>query len=209
MLGVASVFITWPAQAVIPEQQILEFEILRDGQPFGSHKLSFSEQQNLTRVLIDIEMRYTLGPFTVFRYEHSNEELWKGDRLVSLTSQTNDDGDQYAVNATWGDVLKVDANGERFEAPSDIYTTSYWNPVMLRQDQLLNTQKGEIEDVEVRFVGQEEFVTEQDVLKADHYKVNASLPLDVWYDSATKQWVGLKFTVRGSEIEYRRLTPID
>ena len=208
LCGMAGAIFVSPAFAVIPDTGKIEFQILRDGKPFWQHIVSFEEQGDLTRVLVDIEMKYDLGPVTLFRYEHSNEELWKGDKVVSLSSQTNDDGDDYAVNAEWGNILKVDANGEQYEAPADVFTTSYWNPVTLRTDKLLNTQKGKIEEIDVRLVGQEEFVTETDVLRADHYKIQASVPLDVWYDSKTNQWVGLKFTVRGSEIEYKRLTPV-
>ena len=125
-----------------------------------------------------------------------------------MKSKTNDDGKAYAVDASWGKGVEVEANGERFEAPESLYTTSYWNPVTLKSDKLLNTQKGEVEDVRIQYVGQERFQTASETIDADHYKISASLPLEVWYDAKTKQWVGLKFAVRGSEIEYKRLTPV-
>lgn len=208
-LCLSAVFMPQGASAVIPDDGKIEFEILRDGKPFGSHTVSFDEQGSETRVSIDIEMKYTLGPVTLFRYEHSNEEIWQGDKVVSLVSQTNDDGDDYAVNASWGSVLNVEANGQRFEAPAGVYTTSYWNPITLKTDKLLNTQKGQVEEVQVSYKGQEEFTTGVDVLKADRYAVEATLPLEVWYDANTQQWVGLSFEARGSKFEYRRLNAVE
>lgn len=203
------VFYAPPALAVMPDGGEIVFEILRNGSSFGEHRVRFEPQGDKTRVLIDIAMKYALGPVALFRYEHSNEEIWQGDRILSMTSQTDDDGDDYYVDARWGEVLEVEANGEAFDAPARIYTTSYWNPVGLKAGQLLNTQKGIVEGIDVRFEGRGDFMVLDEARKADHYRVNSKLPLDVWYDAKTQQWVGLKFSVRGSEIEYRRLTPIE
>jgi len=198
-----------PAHAVIPNDGDIRFEILRNGEPFGEHIVSFEKDGNQTRVSIDIEMKYMLGPIALFRYEHRNEEIWQGDRLISMISQTYDDGDDYQVNARWANVLKADVNTDgavsSFEAPSNLYTTSYWNPKMLKASQLLNSQKGIIEDVSVSKAGVEDIETAQGLVKAQRYKIDASLPLDVWYDAKTNEWVGLDFEVRGSQISYRRI----
>lgn len=186
------------------------FEILRNGQPFGQHSLRFKPKGNDTRVLIDIEMKYMLGPVALFRYEHSNEEIWRGDRIVSMSSQTNDDGDDFYVDAQWGaDAINVEANSDVYEGPSSVYSTSYWNKAMVKSSQVLNTQNGRIEDIAFNYQGRQDFDVQGVTLKADHYKVQSKIPLDIWYDSKSKEWVGLKFKVRGSDIEYRRLTPIN
>ncbi len=211
LFGTALVF-AQPAYAVIPASNQIVFDIYRNGEPFGQHILKFKKEGDKTRVLIDISMKYDLGPITVFRYEHSNEEVWQGDKILSMASQTYDDGDDYAVKAIWGDVLKVDVTKDdkasAYEAPKELYTTSYWNKVSLKADDLINSQKGQIEDVEVTNLGRKDFTTGHDTVKADHYKVEASVPLELWYDAETDQWVGLRFKVRGSDIEYRRVTPI-
>lgn len=196
-----------PVFAVIPQSNQLVFEITRNGQPFGTHKISFDKQGTETHVQIDINMQYDLGPITLFRYKHSNTEIWEDDQILSMTSQTNDDGDNYAVSASWGNVVKATANGADFEAPANIYSTSYWNPAALKASQLLNTQKGRIEDVKVTNIGQEQIETANETVTADRYKVDTVIPLEVLYDTKTKEWVGLEFNVRGSDIKYRRITP--
>lgn len=208
----SAIVLSQPAYAVIPESNQIVFDIYRNGEPFGQHVVKFKKEGDKTRVLIDIGMKYDLGPITVFRYEHRNEELWQGDKILSMKSTTYDDGDDYAVDATWGDVVKVDVTKDEkesaYEASPALYTTSYWNKVSLKADDLLNSQKGQIEDVEVTNLGRVDFATEHEKLKADHYKVEASVPLVLWYDAKTNQWVGLRFKVRGSDIEYRRVTPV-
>jgi len=209
LLFSSAVFLSFPADAQVPESGEINFEILRDGSSFGEHRVRFEEDGGQTRVLIDIEMVYRLGPIALFRYEHSNEEIWRGDKIISMTSQTNDDGDDYVVNAIWGDVLSVEVSKEgeesAFDAPVDLYTTSYWHPSTLKATQLLNTQKGIIEDVTVTSAGREELPTQNGVIEADKYLIDASLPLEVWYEAGTQIWSGLRFDVRGSTIEYRRI----
>ncbi|MEM7651448.1 MAG: DUF6134 family protein [Pseudomonadota bacterium] len=196
------------AQAVIPDSKEIVFQILRNGSDFGEHRVAFDKQGDKTNVQIDINMKYALGPVALFRYEHSNEEQWKGDTILSMDSQTYDDGDDYNVNASWGNALTVQVNGESFETSPQFYSTSYWNPVTLEADKLLNTQKGQVEDIEVTYVGREDFTTGVETLQADRYQIESKVPIEVWYDAKTRQWVGLAFNVRGSEIEYKRLTPI-
>lgn len=203
----STLVVSSPAYAVIPQQGELVFDIYRNGKPFGTHSLSFTEEAGQTRVQIDINMEYALGPIPLFSYEHSNVEVWKGDQILSMNSETDDDGKAYKIDAEWGDQLSVSANGEDFTA-EPIYTTSYWNPVAMKSDQLLNTQKGEVEDITVDFKGVEDFKVGDDALKAKRYSVDASVPIEIWYDQATEQWVGLEFKIRGSNFEYRRRTPL-
>lgn len=206
-------FVVSPAHAVIPDSNEIVFDIIRNGKPFGEHRITFDQQGDKTHVQIDINMRYSLGPVTLFRYTHSNEEIWDGDKIISVRSQTNDDGEKYVVDATWGDVVKVDITdkGEKktIEAPANIYSTSYWNPIALKAGQLLNTQKGRIEDVSVTKVGDEEALVGGESVMAERYAIDTVLPLEVLYDKKTKQWVGLDFEVRGSEITYRRSNALD
>lgn len=215
LLVSAALFVSFPAYAVIPQSQEIVFDVVRNGEPFGQHRISFDQQGDETRVQIDIRMQYNLGPVTLFRYTHRNTEIWRGDQIVSMRSQTNDDGDAYAVDANWsGDAVKVSARldddtSRSLEAPASIYSTSYWNPVALEATQLLNTQKGRVEDVTVRNVGQEAIMAGGQRIVANRYKVDTVLPLDVLYDSVSKQWVGLDFKVRGSKITYRRANAVN
>ena len=152
-----SMALSGTAYASVPEQKEIIFEILRDGEPFGMHSVTFETIQNALNVLVEIEMRVGLGPITLFRYQHTNEETWDGAQIQYLESRTNDNGKNYEVSATWGQTLNVNANGRQYEAPKTLFTTSYWNPVTIQSDQLLNTQKGEIETITVDYLGTEKF----------------------------------------------------
>ena len=195
------------AYAGVPQGGEILFDIYRNGEPFGTHEVRFEENGDRTEVLINIDMSVSFGPLDFFKYSHENREVWRGAEIISMDSQTYDNGKRYEVSAEWGEKLTVETQDDRYVV-APMFTTSYWNPDTLSSERLLNTQKGEVEDVRVRYVGEEEFETGRETLRADHYKIDASLPIDIWYDSKTRQWVGLRFNVRGSELEYKRVSPV-
>lgn len=215
VICVSGLVLAPPARAQMPDDDKITFRILRDGQPFGMHKLAFSEnQQGQTVVDITIDMSFSIGPVTLFRYHHENQEIWDGDKIISMTSETNDDGKLYDVSAIWDkDKLSVDAKkvkkgtetNDDYDAAPDIYTTSYWNSVTLKGTQILNTQKGKIEDISVTDKGIEDIETASGMIPARRYDIEARVPITIWYDTANNKWAGLKFNVRNSEITYKRL----
>jgi hypothetical protein len=198
------------ADATVPENGKIVFEILRGGQSFGMHSLQFTElTDGKTQVDIDINMRFAIGPLTLFRYQHNNTEIWDDDRILSVSSTTNDDGDDYSLEAVWDEnILRAATAEQTFEAPKNIYSTSYWNKIALNGTQLLNTQKGTIEDIKVTKAGQADLFFDWGTVRADIYDIDTVVPIRAYYDSITKEWVSLSFTARGSEVTYRRLTPI-
>lgn len=203
------------AHAAIPQSKKIEFEILRDGRSFGTHTLNFSkDDQGNTIVDIDISMKYAIGPVTLFRYEHNNREVWRGNQLIKMDATTNDNGSKYAVTAFQGpngifDIrAQNDDKTEAYEIAHKIYPTTYWNKIALKSPALLNTQYGNFEPITKTIAPHKTFDIAGKKIKAVGYDIDASVPIRVWYDTKTHEWVGLSFEARGSAIEYKRLTPV-
>ncbi len=200
------VFLTFPVSAGIPDSGKLEFEVLRNGNPFGTHTLNFTQTNDgLTRVDINIDMSVSAGPIDFFKYTHRNTELWDGNKLVGLSSETNDDGDDYFVNASWGDdVFKIQSSSKNQELPKPIMSTSYWHSDFVKQTQLLNSQKGLIDTIVIQSK-EKEVVNDRPAIKYI-IRVNDDRDITIWYDVATNQWVGLEFTIKNQNISYQRVT---
>jgi len=214
ILPVLILLIAGPAMAAdpIPADKEIRFKILRDGGDFGTHNLKFSQNgDGNTIVDIAINMSAGLGPFTFFEYEHKNQEVWDGDQILSLNSKTNDNGEAYFVKADWlEDAVKVNYQDGRYEAPADTtYSTSYWHPVMLKAGQLVNSQKGRLEEISVEAKGTETVNIKGQRRTAYKYVIQANVPITIWYDQKTGQWIGLDFEIRGNRLTYQRLNPIE
>ena len=189
--------------AAVPEAGRMEFDILREGSSIGRHSLWFRRDGPLLRVDIDIEIDIYLAFFRVFSYRHRNSEVWKADRLVSLETETDDDGEPYRVSA-WAvpDGLRVEGSGGDYLAPAGTIPTSYWNMRTVRQSLLLDTQRGGLLDVRVATLGQERLTSGQ---AARRYQVSGDLDLELWYSPAG-EWLKIAFEARGAEISYARLS---
>lgn len=194
------------AHGQVPEDNILPFEVTRNGSDLGRHIVRFSRDGEKTVVDIDIDFRAGFGPFTFFRYEHTNREVWKGDALLSMDSQTNDNGTEYAVEAQRrGDILRIDGqNGTSF-APADVTPTSYWNyDKTVSAARLLNTQRGTLMDVSVEPVGTETHPVNGVATELECYMFKSRLLAKLCYEPESKLWSHMSFEARGQEIVYSR-----
>lgn len=198
------------AQTEIPEGGKLEFKILRNGDPFGMHVIEFKQKGGKIITDIEINMKVSLAFFTLFEYEHHNREVWQGGRLISMESKTNDDGKKYFVKAKrQGDKILVKSTKGTYETPGDIAASTYWREDMIKRDQILNSQKGRLQDISIENLGVEQVIAGEEYVPATHYKVQTKdRVIDVWYHTKSGQWVDLAFKIKGQSIDYVRLTPI-
>ncbi len=196
----AALFISGAAYAYIPSSNEIKFDAFRNGKDFGTHTLSFSKDGDKTVVDIKIDLKVNLAFIPVFKYSHTNREVWQGGKLISLETKTNDNGDKHVVSAVReGDTLKVTPSvGEPYEVSAKTMTTSYWQKRTMTQEQLINTQTGELINVSIESLGSEEYGG----LPGERFKITGDLKTEIVYHRETAQWIGLRFQAKGSDITY-------
>jgi hypothetical protein len=123
---------------------------------------------------------------------------------MRFESRTDDDGETYAVTAERkADDIVVDrrpAEDYRIDRP-DVLPTSYWNEATVRQQVLLDTQKGRKMAVDVADRGWDQVEAAGRTVRARKYEVDGDLRLTLWYDE-NGRWVKLIFPFKGSTFEY-------
>lgn len=176
----------------------------RQGQQIGDHRLRFEHDNGQLKVSTSIDLAVKLLGLTAFRYSHRAQEVWSGDALLSLTSRTDDDGKNYAVQANRteaGIAVQVQGAG-RTVLPATILPSSHWNVRQVRQTVLLNSQKGTEAHVKVATVGRETIKTASGSLQATRYRYEGDVKMDQWFDDRGR-WVKMAFAGSdGSTIEY-------
>lgn len=198
-----------PSQAQIPSGKVLEFEAFRNGSSIGAHRLSFRTEGSTVKVDVSIRLKVDLAFITVYRYEHDSQESWDGGKLVGLATRTNDDGKKTEVRAKAdGDELKIEGSGGGFSLPLGTYPTSYWKREIAQQTLVLDTQDGVRTKVQSAAPVRETYPVLGKAVPADRYSLSGELPIDLWY-TPKGEWIGLRFTSKGSEITYARRTPLD
>ena len=200
----ASLVLIAPAHAGPSAPGRVEFEVLRNGSPFGRHVVNVTGGQGAFSVASEIELRVAAGPLTLFRYEQACNERWRSGALAGLSCSTLKEGRRTEVSAQPdGDALRV--NGAAF--PLNVWPTTWWTRPPEGVSTMLNTETGSNMPVRVSRMGRETIEAGGTRVSAERLRVQGTLTVDLWYDDAGR-WVGCSFTARGQTITYRLVTPL-
>jgi hypothetical protein len=175
----------------------LGFDVLLDDKPIGTHEFRIVDDAGSRRVETNARFDVNVMFVPVFRYNHSNTEVWRDGCLAQVRSETDSNGTPYRVALDRADgAYEVQTIDEMVTYPADcLMTFAYWDPAILEQPRLLNSQTGELVDVRVEPLG----VTDPDWLSSDvpvegHRIVgeDAELEIRVFYHHQTGRWVALE-----------------
>ena len=205
--GLALAGQAFPALSSPPRRQQIIFDVRRDGANIGRHEVSFRHRGDRLEVDVAIEIEVRLAFIPLFSYSHRNHEVWQEGRLVALDSETNDDGQRFAVTArSLAGGLRVVGSVGDFLAPRSILPASYWDPRTVEQSLLLDSQRGRLLEVRPVLVGNEWL---DSGVPARRYSLSGDLNLDLWY-SDEGEWMKIAFEARGADVSYaRRLAGTD
>ena len=185
-------------------QRVYEYEILRDGEPVGSHLVLIEPHEGGSRVVSQSLIEIGVLGITFYRFRYQSEEEWDAKGLRRLRVQVEDDGEPLAIDGRRrGDRFHLSLNGQD---PSihdmPLYPTNHWNPTILSQSRVLNTLTGRLNRVSIRPNHQATPELDGAIGEVNAYRYSGDLHLDSWYD-ATGRWIGMRFEARdGSLIEY-------
>lgn len=181
-----------------PTEQEWNFRVFLDDQEIGFHNFELTVEDGTQRVTTEAEFRVRFLFFTAYRYEHENEETWEGDCLKQIESRTDDNGRRFAVTGLRRqDRFALDAANASVGLPDCIKTFAYWNPSILKESTLLNSQTGELLPVNVELIAEEVLDVRGEQMPARRYRLEArNLELDIWY-SDDLEWLALESTVEG------------
>lgn len=192
-----------PAPWVASDGTVIDFTVLRKGKPFGSHVLTFERDiDGRLQVTTDVDLQVKFGPITAFKYRLDSVEEWFDGQLVALKGTSNSDGRKGKVDAeTEAGALVVESTKFDGILPNTIIPSSHWNRLQVYQTQMLSTETGEVLDIDVEVLGDDQVQVGDQTIDATHYRLNSDLTVDLWYDNQSR-WVKLAFEVRGQDIEY-------
>jgi hypothetical protein len=180
------------------QQHEWNFTVYLDDAEIGYHNFQLVEEDGVQRLttVADFEVKFLF--FTAFSYEHVNEETWNGECLASIESRTVTNGKTFAVSGHLDeDGFEVEAASGPNEVSGCVKTFAYWNPGILDETVLMNSQTGELLPVTVSPVATETLLIRGKETTAKRYRLEAkNMQLDVWY-SQNQEWLALESTVKG------------
>ena len=176
-----------------------KFRVFLDKKEIGFHDYRITGTDDT--VMVDTQAEFDVKElfFNAYSYRHQNEERWSDDCLVDIAADTDANGKDFRVRGELtNNGFEVD-NGEREQLlPSCVMSFAYWNPSMLEQSQLLNSQTGEYESVEVVEKETGEIDVNGVPVAAQQYDlVLEKGTISVWYSVDDQRWLALDAPAKG------------
>jgi len=195
----------WPMLTLASNSQEWRFRVFLEDSEIGTHSFRVIEAHGERQVESDAQFTVRVLFFDAYTYSHRARERWRGDCLIALDATTNDNGELLTVRgARRNTAFDLTATRGQAELPACVMPFAYWNPSMLRQPQLLNVQTGELIDVRVEALGEENLQVQGRNVLARRYALHAAkFRIDVWY-IADRHWVQLESTTEsGRRLRYQ------
>jgi len=190
----------------VPADGRLQFTIVRDGAPIGTHNFRFAENADGTTVDIrtDIDYRFLFLP--LYRFRHTSKEIWTDGKLTRLTSRTDDNGEDIRIEARAnGEGLSVRGLEGEYSAGPGALPSSLWNVDVVRAKELISTIRGKLLKSESEFVGEEDLTLDGRQVPTLRYRLTGQFTRDIWYHRDSRVLVRVKFKASdGSWVEYVR-----
>lgn len=194
------------ASAAGPARGEWDFRVLLDDAPIGEHRFALATAGDERKLVSEARFAVKLLGVTVYRYQHSATEMWRGDCLRRLSSKTDDDGtpEKVSAEAAGDNALAVTTPKGTQAVEGCVMSFAYWNPAIRTQARLLNAQSGKLEAVQVSRAGSGTVEVRGQPVAATRWRIATDAqPIDVWY-SAQGEWLGLDSTVSGNrKLSYR------
>jgi Domain of unknown function (DUF6134) len=178
-----------------------DFKVTLDGDEIGFHNFSMVQKDNHQEIYSSARFDVKFLFFNAYSYEHDNVEHWHGRCLKSINAVTNDNGDRYNVSGKLDkDEFIVSTLSEKRAYQPCIKTFAYWDPDFLNESRLLNSQTGEMIEVETKFIGNETMTHRGKETDAKRYRLlGENLQIDLWY-SSDDQWLALESLTDGGRV---------
>jgi hypothetical protein len=175
------------------------FRVFLDDSEIGYHNFSLVEEDGRRQLVTEAEFEVKFLFFTAYRYEHVNEETWQGECLQEIRSETDANGRLFEVRGVPDDDgLEIETGDIKRDLPGCVKTFAYWNPDILDEPELLNSQTGELLKVEIEPVATEMLNIRGEEVAARRYRLLAkNMELDIWYSRDQGRWLALESTVKG------------
>lgn len=195
----------------IPEsKKSWHFIAYLDDLEIGHHNFEVKIIDGETTVLTRAEFDVSFMFITIFKYEHSNQEIWNDGCLIKLNSNTFNDGEQLFVNLSNNNGLtQIETVNNKLSKSGCVRSFAYWDAELIKSKVLLNSQTGELIDVAYKFVGAEKILINDESIDTQRYQLlgkdeaGKGIDISLWYTN-NNQWVALESRLEnGRFLRYR------
>lgn len=166
-----------------PPARTVSYEIRRNGDPIGTHRVVVAHQGARFTVHHRIDIRVTVLALEAYAYQMDSRETWEGDRLLGLTSSTDRNGDALRVFArASGERLRIRAPSGSREVSADAVPSSPQHWVFDRpRPVMFEAEDGRVLNVRVAAPVEEALTLGGRSVACRRVAVSGDLDATLWY----------------------------
>jgi hypothetical protein len=207
--GLLAILLVVSFGSVARANQTWDFRVFLDDKEIGTHRFDLIEQGAERQLTSQARMKVKVLFLNAYTYDHHDVEHWHGDCLDKLSSKTDDNGEKHRIEVKRANrettVKRLEGVTKGVQWLGEcVMTFAYWNPAMLQQTRLLNSQNGDYVDVKITDAGMDPIDVRGVKTPARRYELRSfKLSIDLWY-SEQKGWLALESkTERGPKLIYK------
>ncbi len=201
----AGLFVQYAALSAAYAGEILNFQVLKDGEPIGYEKVEITPTATGRTVTVETltDVRVL---FLRFHYDHQRTEQWVGDELLTVETTTNDDGTHYTWQASYEqDCYTLGGKGVgKRDACDAAWPLTLWQESVTAKTDLYSVINAEPYAVQTKKVGEETVMIENRETPAIHYVMSGDVERDLWYGTDGKL-LKTSFKRKGYDIDFIRV----
>ena len=164
--------------------ETLNYTIFNDDDNVGGLELAFNQNKDQATVQVSMKILVRVLLIPAYRFKHSSVEVWSGDRLKSLTAQTSDNGDDFAITMKQvGDHHEVQSGDGLNNHKGTRLTELLWCEDAAISGTIISTLTGNTNDIPIDRIGEELIQHNGQLIPTTHYRfVRKKRTGHFWYD---------------------------
>lgn len=177
-----------------------------DDMEIGHHDFEVSISGIETTVLTRAEFDVSFMFIPIFKYEHSNQEVWNNGCLIKLNSSTFNDGEELFVKLfNDNGITHIETANGNLKKSDCVRSFAYWDVELIKSKVLLNSQSGELIDITYRLIGEETLLINNQPVDTQRYQLlgkdelGIDIDISLWYNNSNR-WVALESKLENGRV---------
>lgn len=168
----------------VPKSLRLDYVIKRDGDPIGTHVVTFKRDNDDLLVDTRIKVAVRMLFITVYRYEKSARETWRDGRIIAYRADTDDNGDPIKGRVVLtSEGLAAEGPKGKTIAPPGTMISGYWNMATVRQTALIDSEDVTLVPIKIEGGAAARITIGDQTFETRHYRITGELARELWYDT--------------------------
>ena len=182
----------------------IEFDIYRNNEKVGYHKVTFSNKNGFKEVSTDVYFDIKLLGVSIYKYHSLGKEIYKDHKLIEFKSTTKDGNDKDYCNITMSKSGEYNFDGTtegkfyKYSSKKDFSLGTWWNHNVLINNNFVLGQSCRSTETKITFLNKEEKLINNKKQIVQFFNVKGEgIDVKIGFTDNALQWVSMDFSLKG------------